>query len=211
MTLNKFCPVAQGEYYNNKSPRKSQHFFPVFLSFFFCLCNYNILRFIIVLHTIYAIRYSSHHLSNFKLLFYTIKTGIAAQRFLLLQSLLSNYLVLFIYEYHISPHTSLSCSQEMAQRPMFFLSIASTFLPMYNSTHTARYVPSSTCSVCQTLRGVSAHTNPESLITMPFESVHHKYFPKHNFGNIQYSLQPNAFLRLIYSRYRTDFTRPTTR
>ena len=34
MTLNKFCPVAQGEYYNNKSPRKSQHFFPVFLKFF---------------------------------------------------------------------------------------------------------------------------------------------------------------------------------
>ena len=40
MTLNKFCPVAQGEYYNNKSPRKSQHFFPVFSKFFllsFCL------------------------------------------------------------------------------------------------------------------------------------------------------------------------------
>ena len=34
MTLNKFCPVAQGEYYNNKSPRKSQHFFPVFSKFF---------------------------------------------------------------------------------------------------------------------------------------------------------------------------------
>ena len=211
MTLNKFCPVAQGEYYNNKSPRKSQHFFPVFLKFFLLFVQLQH----IAVHNCFAYNIcnsvSSHHLSNFKLLFYTIKTGIAAQRFLLLQSLLSNYLVLFIYEYHISPHTSLSCSQEMAQRPMFFLSIASTFLPMYNSTHTARYVPSSTCSVCQTLRGVSAHTNPESLITMPFESVHHKYFPKHNFGNIQYSLQPNAFLRLIYSRYRTDFTRPTTR
>ena len=27
MTLNKFCPVAQGEYYNIKSPDKSQPFF----------------------------------------------------------------------------------------------------------------------------------------------------------------------------------------
>ena len=34
MTLNKSCPVAQGEYYNNKSLRKSQHFFPAFLKFF---------------------------------------------------------------------------------------------------------------------------------------------------------------------------------
>ena len=34
MTLNKFCPVAQGEYYNNKSLQKSQHFFPVFLKLF---------------------------------------------------------------------------------------------------------------------------------------------------------------------------------
>ena len=45
MALNKFCPVAQGEYYNNKSLAKSQQFFPVFLRFFFCLYNYNILWF----------------------------------------------------------------------------------------------------------------------------------------------------------------------
>ena len=30
MTLNKFCPVAQGEYYNIKSPDKSQLFFTYF-------------------------------------------------------------------------------------------------------------------------------------------------------------------------------------
>ena len=30
MTLNKFCPVAQGEYYNNKSVPKSQLFFLFF-------------------------------------------------------------------------------------------------------------------------------------------------------------------------------------
>ena len=123
MTLNKFCPVAQGEYYNNKFPRKSQHFFPVFLKFFLLFVQLQH----IAVHNRFAYNIcnsvSSHHLSNFKLLFYTIKTGIAAQRFLLLQSLLSNYLVLFIYEYHISPHTSLSCSQGMAQRPMFFLSL----------------------------------------------------------------------------------------
>lgn len=40
MTLNKFCPVAQGEYYNNKSPRKSQHFFPVFSKFFLLYVQY---------------------------------------------------------------------------------------------------------------------------------------------------------------------------
>ena len=31
MALNKFCPVAQGEYYNNKSLSKSQPFFTIFL------------------------------------------------------------------------------------------------------------------------------------------------------------------------------------
>ncbi len=36
MTLNKFCPVAQGEYYNNKSVPKSQLFF-LFFSIFFLL------------------------------------------------------------------------------------------------------------------------------------------------------------------------------
>ena len=40
MTLNKFCPVAQGEYYNNKFPRKSQHFFPVFSKFFLLYAQY---------------------------------------------------------------------------------------------------------------------------------------------------------------------------
>ena len=34
MTLNKFRPVAQGEYYNNKSPWKSQPLFPVFFKVF---------------------------------------------------------------------------------------------------------------------------------------------------------------------------------
>ena len=33
MTVNKFCPVAQGEYYNIKFQAKSQLFFP-FFSFF---------------------------------------------------------------------------------------------------------------------------------------------------------------------------------
>ena len=35
MTLNKFCPVAQGVYYNNKSPWKSQPFFTIFLISFY--------------------------------------------------------------------------------------------------------------------------------------------------------------------------------
>ena len=35
MTLNKFCPVAQGEYYNNKSLAKSQHFFTYFFIFLY--------------------------------------------------------------------------------------------------------------------------------------------------------------------------------
>ena len=34
MTLNKFCPVAQGEYYNIKSQTESQLFFPFFPKFF---------------------------------------------------------------------------------------------------------------------------------------------------------------------------------
>ena len=38
MTLNKFCPVAQGEYYNIKSPRKSQPLFPVFFKVFSFVC-----------------------------------------------------------------------------------------------------------------------------------------------------------------------------
>ena len=46
MTLNKFCPVAQGEYYNNKSVPKSQLFFLFFLIFFFCMCTYNIMGYI---------------------------------------------------------------------------------------------------------------------------------------------------------------------
>lgn len=39
MTLNKFCPVAQGEYYNNKSPDKSQLFFTYFFISFYMFCN----------------------------------------------------------------------------------------------------------------------------------------------------------------------------
>ena len=33
MTVNKFCPVAQGEYYNIKSQAKSQLFFSKVFSF----------------------------------------------------------------------------------------------------------------------------------------------------------------------------------
>lgn len=36
MTLNKFCPVAQGEYYNIKSSDKSQLFFTFFSFLFTC-------------------------------------------------------------------------------------------------------------------------------------------------------------------------------
>ena len=39
MTLNKFCPVAQGEYYNNKSPDKSQLFFTYFFISFYMFCD----------------------------------------------------------------------------------------------------------------------------------------------------------------------------
>ena len=38
MTLNKFCPVAQGEYYNIKSSQKSQPLFPVFFKVFSFVC-----------------------------------------------------------------------------------------------------------------------------------------------------------------------------
>ena len=43
MTLNKFCPVAQGEYYNIKSPDKSQLFFTYFFIFF---CSFSVHFFI---------------------------------------------------------------------------------------------------------------------------------------------------------------------
>ena len=46
MTVNKFCPVAQGEYYNIKSQAKSQLFFPVFLKFFLLYMQY--LHFVII-------------------------------------------------------------------------------------------------------------------------------------------------------------------
>ena len=39
MTLNKFCPVAQGEYYNIKSPDKSQLFFTYFFISFYMFCD----------------------------------------------------------------------------------------------------------------------------------------------------------------------------
>jgi len=39
MTLNKFCPVAQGEYYNIKSPDKSQPFFTYFFISFYMFCD----------------------------------------------------------------------------------------------------------------------------------------------------------------------------
>ena len=35
MALNKFCPVAQGEYYNNKAQPKSQPFFTCFFTFLY--------------------------------------------------------------------------------------------------------------------------------------------------------------------------------
>lgn len=46
MTLNKFCPVAQGEYYNNKSQAESQLFFPFFSKFFLLCVQY--LHFVII-------------------------------------------------------------------------------------------------------------------------------------------------------------------
>ena len=61
MTVNKFCPVAQGEYYNIKSQAKSQLFFPFFQSFFFCVCNIYILLLSILINTKYCfeMRFSS--------------------------------------------------------------------------------------------------------------------------------------------------------
>ena len=46
MTLNKFCPVAQGEYYNIKFPDKSQLFFTYFPKFFLLCVQY--LHFVII-------------------------------------------------------------------------------------------------------------------------------------------------------------------
>ena len=37
MTVNKFCPVAQGEYYNIKFQAKSQLFFHFFHFFLLCV------------------------------------------------------------------------------------------------------------------------------------------------------------------------------
>lgn len=37
MTVNKFCPVAQGDYYNIKFQAKSQLFFPFFHFFLLCV------------------------------------------------------------------------------------------------------------------------------------------------------------------------------
>lgn len=46
MTVNKFCPVAQGEYYNIKSQAKSQLFFSFFPKFFLLCVQY--LHFVII-------------------------------------------------------------------------------------------------------------------------------------------------------------------
>ena len=56
MTLNKFCPVAQGEYYNIKSPAKSQPFFPVFSSFFQFFAKFFLLR-VQYLHFVITVAY----------------------------------------------------------------------------------------------------------------------------------------------------------
>ena len=46
MTVNKFCPVAQGEYYNIKSQAKSQLFFSIFSKVFALCVQY--LHFVII-------------------------------------------------------------------------------------------------------------------------------------------------------------------
>ena len=46
MIVNKFCPVAQGEYYNIKFQAKSQLFFPFFPKFFLLCVQY--LYFVII-------------------------------------------------------------------------------------------------------------------------------------------------------------------
>ena len=46
MTVNKFCPVAQGEYYNIKFQAKSQLFFSFFPKFFLLCVQY--LYFVII-------------------------------------------------------------------------------------------------------------------------------------------------------------------
>ena len=46
MTVNKFCPVAQGESYNIKFQAKSQLFFPFFSKFFLLCVQY--LYFVII-------------------------------------------------------------------------------------------------------------------------------------------------------------------
>ena len=66
MTLNKFCPVAQGEYYNNKSPWKSQPFFYIFFIIITPLLHFiNILIFFAtrtqhLLFCIHNMNYSPH-------------------------------------------------------------------------------------------------------------------------------------------------------
>ena len=39
MTLNKFCPVAQGEYYNIKSSDKKSTVFYIFFISFYMFCD----------------------------------------------------------------------------------------------------------------------------------------------------------------------------
>ena len=66
MTLNKFCPVAQGEYYNIKSPDKSQLFFTYFFIIITPLLHFiNILIFFAIrtqhlLFCIHNMNYSPH-------------------------------------------------------------------------------------------------------------------------------------------------------
>lgn len=56
MTVNKFCPVAQGVYYNNKFHAESQLFFPFFAKFFLLCAQY--LHFVIIISYKYKMLFS---------------------------------------------------------------------------------------------------------------------------------------------------------
>ncbi len=59
MALNKFCPVSQGEYYNIKSPSKSQPFFTCFrFSLHLLRCCYACVSFFTTYSIFYPLSYT---------------------------------------------------------------------------------------------------------------------------------------------------------
>ena len=96
MALNKFCPVSQGEYYNIKSPSKSQPFFTCFFAF---LTSFTVLLRMCFIFTTYSIFYPLSCTIYAHLFIFSQIPGLQKRTRVHIQNVPGSLFSIYIYEF----------------------------------------------------------------------------------------------------------------